>query len=687
MRQSSPQLPLSPFDEIASLERLREAWHMVLLRGGGPGGDGETIADFARVADLRLERLSRELQLNFYRPGPLRHTGMPKKSGGTRPLDIPCVIDRVAQRAAADVLSRLLEPHFEDVSFGYRPGRSVQQAVARVATLRRQGYEWVVDGDIRCFFENVPHDMVLARLGAHVPDNRVIQLVSLWLESFADGGRGLAQGSPLSPLLSNLHLDAVDEAMDGSGARLVRFADDFLILAKTAPKAEVALDRMAKLLASHGLELNREKTRIVGFDQAFHFLGYLFVRSMVMPAEESEPRYWAGTPVAGMEELDEPAPNPSQPKIISDAATPSVISGAARRLIRRRPPDPLYPFEADRDADDFATGMAPLYILEPGRRLTIEGESFAVTEEGRRLVAIPAHLTGRIDLGPLVEAEDKALRLATAYRIPVHFLDGYGQPQGILLPPAVSDGALHLSQAQLVLDPERGLDHVRALVAGRLRNAQALLKRLNRRRKDEEVAKATEKLHYARRKTQHAASIDVARGIEGEGTATYWLALSRCFEHGWTFGKRLREGEKNAINAVLDWTASLLTRDVRAAVLRAGLHPGLGVLHAAGDNREACVYDLIEEFRAPLAEGLTIYLFNNRVLSQDDFGLRDGETRVVGQGGRKVITGYESWLARPVKNPRTHRYTNWRGMILLQARLLAKCVREKTAYEPYELDF
>ena len=543
-QHSSPESALSPFDEIASLERLREAWHMVLIRGGGPGGDGETITDFARVTDLRLERLSRELQLNFYRPGPLRHTGMPKKSGGTRPLDIPCVIDRVAQRAAADVLSRLLEPHFEDVSFGYRPGRSVQQAVARVATLRRQGYQWVVDGDIRCFFENVPHGMVLARLGAHVPDNRVIQLVSLWLESFADGGRGLAQGSPLSPLLSNLHLDAVDEAMDASGARLVRFADDFLVLAKTATKAEEALDRMAKLLAGHGLELNREKTRIVGFDQAFHFLGYLFVRSLVMPAEASEPRYWAGTPAAVMEEQERPAPEASPSEIIADGATPNGISGAVPRLIRSRPPDPLQPFEADRDVDDFATGLAPLYILEPDRRLTIEGESFAVTEDGRRIVAIPAHLTGRIDLGPLVEADDRALRLATAYRVPVHFLDGYGQPQGILLPPAVSDGALHLCQARLILDPERGLDHVRALVAGRLRNAQALLKRLNRRRKDSEVAKATEKLHYAGRKARYAASIDVARGIEGDDTATYWVALSRCLEHGWTFGKRLREGEK-----------------------------------------------------------------------------------------------------------------------------------------------
>ena len=332
--------------------------------------------------------------------------------------------------------------------------------------------------------------------------------------------------------------------MDASGARLVRFADDFLVLAKTATKAEEALDRMAKLLAGHGLELNREKTRIVGFDQAFHFLGYLFVRSLVMPAEASEPRYWAGTPAAVMEEQERPAPEASPSEIIADGATPNGISGAVPRLIRSRPPDPLQPFEADRDVDDFATGLAPLYILEPDRRLTIEGESFAVTEDGRRIVAIPAHLTGRIDLGPLVEADDRALRLATAYRVPVHFLDGYGQPQGILLPPAVSDGALHLCQARLILDPERGLDHVRALVAGRLRNAQALLKRLNRRRKDSEVAKATEKLHYARRKARYAASIDVARGIEGDDTATYWVALSRCLEHGWTFGKRLREGEK-----------------------------------------------------------------------------------------------------------------------------------------------
>ncbi len=686
MQNVNPEKVLSPFDRIASLERLRAAWHMVLLRGGGPGGDGERIAEFAPVAEVRLERLSRELQMGFYRPGPLRHSGMPKKSGGTRPLDIPCVIDRVAQRSAADVLSEMLEPHFEDVSFGYRPGRSVQQAVAKVASLRRDGYHWVVDGDIRSFFENVPHDMVLARLGAHVPDNRTIQLVSLWLESFSATGRGLAQGSPLSPLLSNLHLDAIDEAMDGSGARLVRFADDFLILTKSEPKAEAALSRMAKLLAQHGLELNRDKTRIVSFDQAFHFLGYLFVRSMVMPAKEDEPRYWAGTPYACLE--DETEKRVAPPPVPQDTTpAPSQETTPQPRLIRRKPPDPLLPFEPDRDADDFAAGLAPLYVLEPGRRLTVEGECFAVTEDDRRLVAIPAHMTGRIDLGPLVEADDRALRLATVFGVPVHFLDGYGQVQGVLLPAAVSDGALHLCQAQLVLDEERSLDYARTLVAGRLRNAQALLKRLNRRRKDGEVDAATDKLHYARRKAAHAPSVDVARGIEGEGTATYWHALAHCLEHDWTLDKRRREGRKDAVNAILDWTSSMLTRDVRAAVLRAGLHPGIGVLHASGDNRDACAYDLIEEFRAPLAEALTVYMFNNRILTRDDFGLRDEVTRVVGEGGRKVIKSYEGWLARPVRNPRTRRYTNWRGMILQQARLLTRCVREQTPYETYKLDF
>ncbi len=276
------------FQSAISVGALTAAFHKVLRNGGGPGGDGDTLQSFAQAAEARIARLSFELETGLYRPGPLRRVTIPKRSGGTRILSIPCVIDRVAQTAAATLLSDLLESEFEPSSFAYRPGRSARQAVARVAALRRQGWTFVVDGDIRAFFDEVPHKPLLGKLIAHVKDERFVDLVALWLRSFSDEGRGLAQGSPLSPVLTNLHLDVLDEAFQNGPIRIVRFADDFVLLARTRPGAEAALARAANLLADHGLVLNLEKTRIVPFEQAFEFLGHLFVRSVEIETDRDD---------------------------------------------------------------------------------------------------------------------------------------------------------------------------------------------------------------------------------------------------------------------------------------------------------------------------------------------------------------------------------------------------------------
>jgi CRISP-associated protein Cas1 len=690
-----------PFATIISQASLSAAFDKVLRNAGGPGGDGMTVAAFARSAEARIARLSWELEAGFYRPGPLRRVAVPKRSGGMRVLSIPCVVDRVAQASAASVLTQWLEPHFEPSSFAYRPGRGVRQAVERVAALRRQGYGVVVDGDIRSFFDEVPHGMVLAKLGALVPDQRLIQLVGLWLESFSDTGRGLAQGSPISPILSNLHLDAIDEAFEGGPARIVRFADDFVLLAKSRGNAEAALERVARLLHEHGLELNRDKTRIIPFEQAFDFLGYMFVRSVMLEREsEPDPPIPGETtlPVAAQalhvprEVSPEDDEEPVTVTLVTDApepfdedSTPSP-SGLIRRR-KRNEPDPLADLTADRSEEDFAAGLAPLYVLEPGRRLAVEGEAFTVHGDGRQWIGIPAHLVGRIDLGPDVEAEDSALRLAAAHRIPVAFLDGLGQTQALLTPREGPDAALHLAQARAMLEPERALVLTRAFTAARLRNAHALLKRLNRRRKDEAVATICDRLHHIRRKAQFARDIDMARGAEGEGAQIYWPALGACLEHGFNIKRRREESGANPVNAALDFTAALLTRDMRAAILRAGLHPGFGVLHTTADNKEACVYDLVEAFRAPLAEGLTVYLFNNRIIGPGDYGPRAEGLRLSAQASRKLVQTYEAWLARPVKNPRTGCHTTWRGLLLAEARAFAKACREDGEFIPFALDF
>jgi CRISPR-associated protein Cas1 len=253
------------FEAITSLSTLEAAWEKVKDNAGAAGGDGETVGAFAAEAPSRLLALHRDLRSGRYHPGPNRVVLIPKRSGGTRPLSIPCVQDRVVHTAIALVLTPHLDALMAEGSFGYRPGRSVRQAVARIEQFRDAGYQWVIDADIERYFERVPHDALMTRLGEIIDDAATLDLIEQALIAGSESGRGLAQGSPLSPLLSNLYLDGFDDAIEQGEVRLVRFADDFVLLCRSEVRARDVLPQVAALLEERGLRLNPEKTRIVDF--------------------------------------------------------------------------------------------------------------------------------------------------------------------------------------------------------------------------------------------------------------------------------------------------------------------------------------------------------------------------------------------------------------------------------------
>ena len=215
--------------------------------------DNVTCDAFERNARARLARLRRSLWSGNYVPGPVRRVEVMKETGGTRPLSIPCVADRIVQTAVAFTLAPVVEPAMSPASFGYRPGLGVQNAVERVIELRRREKRgWVLESDVARFFETVPHVPLLELIEARTGDARVTELVAVWLEASGTGGRGLLQGSPLSPLLANLYLDEVDHLLDAPDARLVRYADDLVILARRRADAELARKRVAGLMRSAG---------------------------------------------------------------------------------------------------------------------------------------------------------------------------------------------------------------------------------------------------------------------------------------------------------------------------------------------------------------------------------------------------------------------------------------------------
>lgn len=277
------------YDRIHRGDVLWEAWGRVRANRGSAGVDRVTLAFVEQ--DYGVKRLLAELQSDLrsgsYRPAPARRVDIPKPAGGVRPLGIPTVRDRVAQAAAKIVLEPVFEADFVDDSFGFRPKRSALGAKERIRKAFIQGYTQVAEADIRGFFDNIDHDVLMGLVGRRVSDRRVLKLVGQWLRAGVMTGQGLQrtvagtpQGGVISPLLANIYLHAFDEQVRGQGlGLLVRYADDFVIMTRSPEQAQAALAGARDILASMGLELHPGKTRVVDLREGregFDFLGCHF---------------------------------------------------------------------------------------------------------------------------------------------------------------------------------------------------------------------------------------------------------------------------------------------------------------------------------------------------------------------------------------------------------------------------
>lgn len=491
---------------------LWAAWKKTEANAGAAGGDGVTVARFAADAANRVSRLSHDLRNGRYAPGPSRRVLVPKKSGGLRPLDIPPVVDRVAQGAVALTLSPVLEKTFEESSFGYRPGRSVADAIRRIVSLRRDGFRHVVDADITRYFEIVPHEPLLERLEAAAGDEAIVDLAGVWLDHHSLEGRGLPQGSPLSPLLANLYLDALDEAIEGRGVRIVRYAEDFVVLCKDEARAGAAMAETARLLAEHGLELHPEKTRLADFDRGFRFLGHVFVKGMV----------WQETPVA-----DEP---PDE-----EALAEAALAAAGQEEDAPWAPDPAA--EAPQRGR-YAPRQRLLYVLEPGRRLTADGDVFVVMDVAdaqgacETAVRVAQMRVDRIELSVHATVDAAALDLAAASDTALVRVNGFGECVGRWEGRAPDRHRRQLAQAGVALDPGLRLAMARAIAGARVFNQRVQLKRMARTRSLGELAVVTRKLQRIVRAIELKPGLDIeaVMGLEGEAAALYWPTVARLMD-------------------------------------------------------------------------------------------------------------------------------------------------------------
>lgn len=276
----------SLIDKVKSMRNLRAAYARVAANRGAAGVDHVTIEMFGNRLGENLSELRDELFSGWYCPLPVRRVEIPKpgKRGETRPLGIPAVRDRIVQTALRNVLEPIFERHFAEHSYGFRPGRGCKDGLRRVEKLLSAGYRHVVDADLKSYFDTIPHGPLLDRIGQRVSDSRILDLVEAYLEADVMDGmsrwtpeRGSPQGAVISPLLSNIYLDPLDKLMAERGFEMVRYADDFVLLCRTAEEAEAALTLVREWTDRNGLTLHPDKTRIVNVSsETFDFLGYTF---------------------------------------------------------------------------------------------------------------------------------------------------------------------------------------------------------------------------------------------------------------------------------------------------------------------------------------------------------------------------------------------------------------------------
>ncbi len=627
---------------------LLDAFSRVQQNAGCAGVDSVTVDVFAESAPAACTRLADQLESTEYRAFPLRRILVEKKPGSkeSRTLLVPTVRDRVVQTAVARRLSKSFEEEFLESSFAYRPHRGVDRAIARIRMLRDQGYWHVVDADIHSFFDNVDFVQLEAQLAARGEPAWLLALVGEWIRCPAwDGTRlrardkGLPQGSPLSPLLANLYLMPLDAALAARDWKLVRYADDFVVLARSEAEAREAMDLVGGELGKLRLELNALKTQITSFDLGLHFLGVFFQKEEIWTPWRDGPREQGR--VLGMAR---PMP-PEQLERFRHARIPttmeSALSDAGVRYIPAQTPI----------TKGTQTDVAYLYLTEQGSILRKSGDRFLLEHEDKIVLDIPYHKLEQVLVFGHVQITSQAMVEMMEKGVDISFFSWGGRFHGSIASRKGANIRDRLLQYQIWHDTARVREAAHAIVANKIANARGVIEWLAARRNQmKELAPVRDALVELEKSAtaDTAASLDTVRGYEGAAARAYfggWATLNRS---DFLWSGRTMHPPKDEINALLSLAYTLLTQELAGLLEADGLETSLGFLHEFDGGRPSLALDLLEAFRNPIADRFVLNLLERGAFGRSDFGRGEGEAVLLtGPALRQFMAHYEHWMQSP----------------------------------------
>ncbi len=537
---------------------------------------------FDSLYDLR----QRCLHADYY-PKPLFPKLLEKPGKKERLLFLPNAEDKVLHKALSMWLSHSLDQLYSENSFGYRKGHSRLGARDQIGLLIRQGYDYALDADIEDFFESVEIERVLNRLTCLYGDDPAWHILQRILhcpiehdalpEGYQDHQpKGLYLGNAISPVLANLMLDHLDSVLQDLDYKIVRFADDFLVLCKQEAQAHQAKTLITDILAEHGLTLNEEKTQVRRFSNGIRFLGYFFLNDTVVaeaPSTSDDQHFI---------ELSPPRHK-----------TPSLSSHS------------LFYQENPHKSVCLCGDIA--HISLANKRLVIEQSEKASTE-------IPlSHIDSLILFGPH-QITTQALTAAMQRGICIHYATGFGRYQGCAshLP---DTPVFHLQQAAHFSQNEHSLQFAVMLTTARIRSQKELLRQ----------RKATAPLlDNTLNELQHIQSLDKCFGLEGSAARAFWQQFKQLLGSEWQFEKRVKRPATDPINSLLSYGYSLLYSHMDSLLRSENFFPTLGGYHHTRGTHSALASDMMEPFRY-LIERAVLTVVNTRQVKPDQFYMKKGQ--------------------------------------------------------------
>lgn len=657
---------------VVEKENILEAYE--LLNKNTRTDDDKFINEPGNDSGNLIDSLTLNVLNNNYKPSHLKGINIPKKNGKYRSLAIPDFRDRLLQKAVNNIIMSTIDRLLEESSFAYRKGLSRLSAAKTIVRAKQEGFKYAVKCDIECFFDNVDWKILFNKLDIIFHDDPLLKILQEWIIQPVDYNgrviirdRGLPQGCVVSPLFANLYLDEFDEIL-GNNFKLVRYADDFIIMCRSKSEVEEAIKDAEKSLGKLHLELNKDKTSVNTFEHDFRYLGYLFHQSEIidLSSKKKEPK---------SEIQPSPPAEAFNKSWLLHVNTENIIS--ADQVKKQQKPEINKISEPAGQRNKF-----PLYINGTTNKVRFEGKTLVIKETENPKVEekkIPFEQIHSLVFMGLVRITFAAVVKLNFNHIPVYFTNQNGRLY-LSLPVEPKNYKYWLRQQHLAEDDDFTIDFTRRVIEAKIHNSKATLSKTGT-----EMAGTFNSMNSFIEMLGDCASIDVLRGIEGKASAVYFEGYRKLFSPEWKFEGREKHPPGDPVNCMLSICYMVLFNHIATALQIAGLNPDIGFYHISRGRYPALASDIVEEFRF-IADRCVLYVIKRNIISLSDFTFNENEKYPCSMNNEariKLIRQMELRLCETFTPPESDDKITYFNYFYFKAGSILDLVKERDKqYEP-----